>query len=71
MKQRIVAVGLLTQRNLDVLGDGLKQSWPVEEAPIFSQLLRAIDEADERLRSSSSPNRGTTINSGRSGPSPG
>ena len=50
VKQRIVAVGLLTQRDLDVLGDELSQYWPVEEAPIFSELLRAIDEADERLR---------------------
>jgi len=53
MEQRIVAVGLLTQRNLDVLGDGLKQCWPVEEAPNFSELLRAIDEADLRLQSKS------------------
>lgn len=51
MEQRIVAVGLLTQRDLDVLGGGLTQCWPVEDAPIFSELLRAIDEADEKLRS--------------------
>jgi hypothetical protein len=25
--------------------------WPVEEAPSFSELLRAIDEADRRLLS--------------------
>ena len=47
---RIVAVGLLTRRDLDLLGPTFDRLWPVEEAPEFEQLLRAIDEADERLR---------------------
>lgn len=41
---RIVAVGLLTQANLDLLGPTLTRVWPVEETPCFSGLLQAIDQ---------------------------
>jgi hypothetical protein len=47
--QRIVAVGLLTQNNLDALGPAFRRCWPVDETPCFSQLLQAIDEADRDL----------------------
>jgi hypothetical protein len=46
---RIVAVGLLTQRDVDVLGANFRHLWPIDEAPCFSQLLQAIDEADREL----------------------
>jgi hypothetical protein len=46
---RIVAVGLLTRRDLDLLGPTFDRVWPVEESPRFSELLRAIDEADRQL----------------------
>ena len=49
MTERIVAVGLLTRRDLSVLGPAFDRAWPVEEAPSFNELLRAIDEADRRL----------------------
>ena len=49
MHDRIVAVGLLTRRELDALGPTFDRVWPVEEAPHFSELLRAIDEADRKL----------------------
>lgn len=49
-QERIVAVGLLTRRDLDRLGPTFSRAWPVEEAPQFSELLRAIDEADEQLK---------------------
>lgn len=49
---RIVAVGLLTQTDLDVLGSTFTRIWPVEETPCFSELLRAIDEADREIRHS-------------------
>ena len=49
MSERIVAVGLLTRRDLDVLGPTFDRIWPVEEAPHFTELLRAIDEADRKL----------------------
>ena len=45
----IVAVGLLTQRDLDVLGPTFTRVWPVDQAPSFAELLKAIDEADEQL----------------------
>jgi hypothetical protein len=51
-QERIVAVGLLTQSDLDVLGPAFKWAWPVERAPAFDELVHAIDEADEQLRRS-------------------
>lgn len=46
---RIVAVGLLTKREVELLGQGFTRLWPVDETPCFSELLRAIDEADRQL----------------------
>lgn len=57
MNERIVAVGLLTKRDLNLLGPAFDRAWPVEEAPAFNELLRAIDEADEKLRRSPEPHR--------------
>ncbi len=48
-QDRIVAVGLLTRQDLSVLGPTFDRAWPVEEAPSFSELLRAIDDADRKL----------------------
>lgn len=47
--ERIVAVGLLTSADLELLGPTLKRVWPVEEAPSYSELIRAIDDADRQL----------------------
>ena len=47
---QIVAVGLLTRNDVRLLGPSFERLWPVEEAPHFGGLLRAIDEADRRLR---------------------
>ena len=55
MTERIVAVGLLTRRDLKLLGPTFDRTWPVEEAPNFDQLLRAIDEADRKLGHTSAP----------------
>ena len=49
-EDKIVAVGLLTRHDLNVLGPTFDRVWPLEEAPSFSELLRAIDDADRRLR---------------------
>jgi len=49
MPERIVAVGLLTRRDLNMLGPTFDRIWPVEEAPHLNKLLRAIDEADRKL----------------------
>ena len=46
---RIVAIGLLTQENLEVFGHCLKKVYPVDETPCFTELLAAIDEADREL----------------------
>ena len=48
-QDRIVAVGLLTRHDLNILGPTFDRVWPVEDAPSFSELLRAIDEADQQL----------------------
>ena len=50
MRNRIVAVGLLTKQDLNVLGPTFDRVWPVEEAPHFNELLRAIDDADRKLQ---------------------
>jgi hypothetical protein len=50
VEQRIVAVGLLTQREVDLLGQSFKRLWPVEDTPCFDGLLQAIDEAERELR---------------------
>ena len=51
-KERIVAVGLLTQREVELLGHGFSRLWPVDETPCFEDLLQAIDEADRDLSKS-------------------
>ncbi len=48
-RERIVAVGLLTQRDVKLLGPTFDRIWPVEDVPAFDELLRAIDEADHKL----------------------
>lgn len=45
---QIVAVGLLTRADLDRLGSGFRNAIPIDETPMFDELLRAIDEADEQ-----------------------
>lgn len=57
MRERIVAVGLLTQRELNILGPTFDRAWPVEDAPQFEELLRAIDEADRELHHEPSQNQ--------------
>ena len=48
--ERIIAVGLLTRRDVDLLGPTFQRLWPAEEAACFDQLLAAIDVADRDLR---------------------
>lgn len=47
MSDRIVAVGLLTARDLEVLGSGFRRVFPVDQNTEFEDLLRAIDRAVE------------------------
>jgi hypothetical protein len=43
-----VAVGLLTRRDLDVLGSGFRRAYPLDQTAKFSDLLSLIDEAIDR-----------------------
>jgi hypothetical protein len=51
---RIVAVGLLTQAELDLLGPAFDRVWPVDQTPCFEGLLDAIDQADRTFRQADS-----------------
>ena len=46
-----MAVGLLTETNIRMLGPSLRQVFPIPQDNKFDDLLKALDEA----RSSSSP----------------
>ncbi len=56
-KERIVAVGLLTERDLSLLGHSFTRLWPVEETPCFDGLIKAIDEAERELQQSKARSR--------------
>ena len=45
--RRFVSVGLLTQRDLDVLGSGFRRAFPLRPTTDFTALLIQIDQADE------------------------
>ena len=49
MDERIVAIGLLTERDLRLLGRAFDRAWPVGDASQFENLLREIDEAEQTL----------------------
>lgn len=48
-RERIVAVGLLTESDLRTLGREFRRVYPIDETPCFAELLRAIDEADREF----------------------
>ena len=48
-KKRIVAIGLLTAHDLELLGAGFSRAYPVDTAPCFGELLAQIDAADRDL----------------------
>lgn len=47
---KVVAIGLLTQRDLDVLGVGFRRAFPLNHNTDFETLLGAIDAADHHAR---------------------
>ena len=62
-QDEIVAIGLLSRRDLELLGPAFRWAWPVEDVraqdarngaaqgcPTFDELLAAIDLADEELK---------------------
>jgi hypothetical protein len=46
-REKIVAVGLLTQRDLDTLGSGFQRLFRVSQDNPFDDLLRALDQVEE------------------------
>lgn len=44
--RKVVAIGLLTQRDLDILGAGFRRAIPLTGAGDFDDLLARIDEAE-------------------------
>ncbi|MGU3391705.1 hypothetical protein [Sphingomonas sp. M1A8_2b] len=47
---RIVAIGLLTQRDVFALGHDLSRVYAINETPCFGMLLGAIDDADRAFQ---------------------
>ena len=47
-REGIVAVGLLTERDLAVLGQGFRRAYRVQEGHDFDELLAAIDRAERQ-----------------------
>lgn len=45
-EERIVAVGLLTRREVTMLGAQLSRLYPVKDDSKFADLIEAIDQAD-------------------------
>ena len=56
-RERIVAIGLLTQNDVALLGPTFDRIWPVSEVRRFDELLRAIDSADRALTERRHPSR--------------
>ena len=50
MHEKIVAIGLLTQKELGLLGPAFDRAFPLTDARDFDGLIKAIDEADQKLR---------------------
>ncbi len=48
--ERFVAVGLLTRRDLDVLGSGFRRAFPLNNSTDFTSLLVEIDQAERLAR---------------------
>ena len=43
---RIVSIGLLTQRDLDNLGTAFRRQIPIDQDDIFEDLLRKLDQIE-------------------------
>jgi len=47
---RIVAIGLLTEHEVRLLGRGFDRAFPIDDDNVFEDLLRAIDQAELQVR---------------------
>jgi hypothetical protein len=45
-RDRIVAVGLLTAKDLELLGNGFRRLYAVQEGDKFDELLERLDRLD-------------------------
>lgn len=52
-QEPIVAVGLLTQNDLDLLGSGFRRVFMLDDTPCFEELLSAIDAAEQKIQNAS------------------
>ena len=59
--RQIVAIGLLTQHDLNLLGRGFDRAIPVDQTPRFEELLKAIDNADRDYRARTSSERAWVV----------
>lgn len=50
-QNRVVVVGLFTERDLAILGEGFQRLYRIGGGDDFADLIAAIDEADRHLRS--------------------
>lgn len=46
VNDRIVSIGLLTQRDLDNLGSAFRRQIPIEKDDMFADLLRKLDRIE-------------------------
>lgn len=49
MPNPIVALALVTRKELDLLGPQFDCAYPIDETPCFGELLQAIDLADRQI----------------------
>lgn len=49
MSKQIIALALVTQEELELLGPQFARAYPIDQAPCFGELLQAIDVADREL----------------------
>ena len=47
--RKIVAVCLVTEQELQLLGAGFSRAWPIDHTPCFEGLLEAIDDAEREM----------------------
>lgn len=45
-QERVVAVGFLTSRDLELLGAGFQRHFPVDHEDIFADLLEKLDKVE-------------------------
>jgi hypothetical protein len=67
--ERIVAVGLLTEHDLNVLGTGFRRAFRIDDAHDFEDLLAAIDAAEKRAEEARAESPDAVTTSAQSAPS--